>query len=104
MATLLNPEEIQKMLVNSGGWSLLPDKKIQKEFVFKDFAGALEFANRVGALAEAMEHHPDIFLHDYKFVTLTLTTHDAKASDGQKATGLTRMDFDLAAKIENAFA
>jgi len=41
-----------------------------------------------------MEHHPDIFLFSYKKVRLTLTTHSAG--------GLTRMDFDLAAKIENA--
>ena len=104
MATLLNPSDIQNKLMKSNGWMIFFDQAIQKCFTFDNFSQALEFVNRVGGLAEGMDHHPDIFMHGYKYVTLTLTTHEAKTPEGERATGLTRMDFDLAAKIENAFA
>jgi 4a-hydroxytetrahydrobiopterin dehydratase len=44
---------------------------------FADFAQALGYVNAVGALAEARNHHPDILLHGFNRVRLTLTTHDA---------------------------
>jgi len=50
--------------------------------------------NRVAELAEAANHHPDILVHDYKHVRLTLSTHAAG--------GLTQRDFELAAKIDAA--
>jgi 4a-hydroxytetrahydrobiopterin dehydratase len=96
MAKLIPGDEIAGYLKKTGTWTLLEGKSvIQRTYTFKNFASALAFVNRVGAEAEGMDHHPDIFLHDYKVVDLTLTTHDAG--------GLTRMDFDLAAKIENSF-
>ena len=96
MAKLLSSDEIAGYLKKTMTWALLGgDKAIGRAFTFRNFSEALAFVNRVGAEAEGMDHHPDIFLHNYKVVTLTLTTHDAG--------GLTRMDFDLAAKIENAF-
>jgi len=63
-----------------------------REFQFENFAGALEFVNRVGAIAEAADHHPDILIHGWNRVRLTLTTH----SSG----GLTVRDFDLAGSID----
>ncbi|MDP3881113.1 MAG: 4a-hydroxytetrahydrobiopterin dehydratase [bacterium] len=51
------------------------DNKLEREFEFTDFKEALDFVNKVGALAEEANHHPDILLHDYKKVLLTLTTH-----------------------------
>lgn len=53
------------------------DNFLTKEFAFKNFAAALRFVNRVAELAEAANHHPDIFLHGYKNVRLSLTTHSA---------------------------
>jgi 4a-hydroxytetrahydrobiopterin dehydratase len=44
-----------------------------------DFAAALAFVNRVGALAEEAGHHPDVLIHGYRRVRLTLTTHSAGA-------------------------
>jgi 4a-hydroxytetrahydrobiopterin dehydratase len=58
---------------------------------FADFAAALAWVNRVGALAEASNHHPDIAI-SWNRVTLTLTTHSAG--------GLTSKDLDLAAAID----
>lgn len=66
--------------------------KIIKNFEFKNFSEALDFINKVGELAEQANHHPDIFLYDYKKVRLTLTTH----SEG----GVTQKDRELARQID----
>ena len=64
---------------------------IQRTYEFKDFPAAIKFVNAVARLAEKAWHHPDIDIRWNK-VTLALTTHD----EG----GLTRKDFDLAAKLD----
>lgn len=92
MATLLEEFRIQQALEKVPSWER-SGNKIRKDHKFKNFQEALQFVNKVGELAESMDHHPDILIHGYKFVTLTLSTHSAG--------GLTRMDFDLAQKIEN---
>lgn len=65
---------------------------IVREWSFADFAQALAFVDRVGEAAEQAGHHPDILLHGWNKVRLTLCTH----SEG----GLTQADFDLARGIE----
>lgn len=99
MAKKLSTVEIGEFLKKTAGWEVTESggagAVLRKTYALKNFASALRFVNRVGEAAEAMDHHPDIFLHDYKVVTFTLTTHSEGA--------LTRLDFDLAAKIENAF-
>jgi 4a-hydroxytetrahydrobiopterin dehydratase len=65
--------------------------ELTRTFVFKDFAAALAFTNRVGALAEAAGHHPDIDIR-YNRVRMALVTHDAG--------GLTELDFRLAADAD----
>ena len=85
----LSDAEIESRLRRLAGWERRGDE-IRRTFSFPDFAGALAFVNRVGELAEAMTHHPDIDIR-YSRVTLGLTTHDAG--------GLTPNDFDLAEKI-----
>jgi len=74
-----------------GGWSVVDEHHLEKELTFPDFASALAFTNRVGALAEEEGHHPDIHLAWGK-VRITIWTH--------KVDGLTRSDFILAAKID----
>ena len=83
--------EAQEYLKQVNNWSLT-DNSIEKEFKFKDFKEALEFVNKVGDIAEEEGHHPDICLHSYKKVKITLTTHAIK--------GLSENDFILAAKID----
>jgi 4a-hydroxytetrahydrobiopterin dehydratase len=68
------------------------DDALVREFRFPDFAAALWFVNRVGELAEARNHHPDILLHGYNNVRLTLSTH----SSG----GVTEADHELADAID----
>src|ERR1051326_1334755 len=74
-----------------GGWRIENEHHLEKEYKFKDFREALEFTNRVGELAEAQGHHPDIYLAWGK-VKLTIWTH--------KVNGLTESDFVLAAKAD----
>lgn len=85
----LDEPEIARRLAALSGWERRGDE-IRRTFVFPDFKASLAFVNRVGELAEAMDHHPDIDIR-YSRVTLALTTHDAG--------GLTARDFDLAAKV-----
>jgi 4a-hydroxytetrahydrobiopterin dehydratase len=89
MAECLSEAEIDRRLRRLDGWERRGNE-IRRTFSFADFAGSLAFVNRVGALAEAADHHPDIDIR-YAKVALALTTHDAG--------GLTANDFDLAEKI-----
>jgi 4a-hydroxytetrahydrobiopterin dehydratase len=75
----------------NGGWRVINDHHLEKEYKFKDFRDALAFTNRVGELAEAQGHHPDIYL-SWGQVKLTIWTH--------KNDGLTESDFVLAAKAD----
>ena len=72
-------------------WNVVEAHHLTREYKFPDFAQALEFVNRVGALAEEQGHHPDILLAWGK-VGITLWTH--------KVDGLTESDFIMAAKID----
>ena len=78
-----------------GGWQVVAEHQLEKEYKFKDFREALAFTNKVGALAEAQEHHPDIYLTWAK-VKLTIWTH--------KIDGLTESDFVMAAKADKLLA
>ena len=89
----LTEEQIQKYLPEVPGWEVLENQKIRKEFIFKNFKAALDFTNKVGEIAEAEQHHPDIHLVSYKKVIIELWTHAIG--------GLSENDFIIAAKIEN---
>ena len=69
------------------GWAEV-DGALEREFVFRDFAEALAFVNRVGALAERENHHPDVQIH-WNRVTLRWWTHVKQA--------ITERDRELAA-------
>lgn len=74
-----------------GGWRLVEEHHLEREFTFKNFREALAFTNQVGGLAEEEGHHPDIYLAWGK-VKITLWTH--------KIDGLSESDFILASKID----
>jgi 4a-hydroxytetrahydrobiopterin dehydratase len=86
----LSIEEADTRLAKLEGWTRNGDT-ISKTYTLPSFPDALVFANTVGHLAEAADHHPDILVR-YKKVTLTLSTHEAN--------GLTTRDFSLAAQID----
>ena len=85
----LTPEQVRQSLQGLAGWEL-KGEEITKQFKFKDFSEALAFVNKVGQMAEAADHHPDIDIR-YNKVRLMLSTHSAG--------GLTEKDFSLARKI-----
>jgi 4a-hydroxytetrahydrobiopterin dehydratase len=88
--TLLSEEDIASRLAEISLWKR-EGKSITRTWKFRDFPAALAFINKVGALAESMNHHPDIY-NSWATVRLVLTTHDKG--------GLTNLDFDLAKKID----
>lgn len=65
---------------------------IERDLRFPDFALAIAFVDRVAEVAEAANHHPDILVHGWNNVRLTLSTH----SEG----GLTDADFALAGRLD----
>ena len=90
----LGAEEIQELLAQLGReWTVVNDHHLHKEYLLNDFAEALAFTNRIGAIAEEQNHHPDIYLAWGK-VGITIWTH--------KIDGLTESDFVFAAKCEEA--
>jgi 4a-hydroxytetrahydrobiopterin dehydratase len=85
-------EPVVRLLRMLGGdWKAVRDHHLEKEFRFPDFRAALAFTNRVGEVAEAQGHHPDVHL-GWGRARIEIWTH---AIDG-----LTESDFVLAAKID----
>jgi len=89
---LVSGSEIEQRLSRLEGWRLSQAGELEREFKLADFASALAFVGEVGELAERANHHPDILLHGWNKVRLTLSTH----SEG----GLTEADFSLAGEID----
>lgn len=86
--------QAQQMLAELGAeWQLRENGYLflEKTYRFKDFSEALDFVNRVGALAQEQAHHPDIYL-SWGRVTVQIWTHKIK--------GLTESDFVFAAKCD----
>jgi 4a-hydroxytetrahydrobiopterin dehydratase len=86
----LSEEEIAAEL-EGVEWQL-EGKEIVLERKFSDFAEAMKFANRVAEAAEEADHHPDILVHGWNNVRLSVYTHTAD--------GLTAADFALARAID----
>ena len=87
----LDLDRVDELLAKLDGWRAEDVHHIEKQYSLSDFDAALEFVNRVGAIAEEQNHHPDIWFTWGK-VRLEIRTH--------KIDGLTESDFVLAAKID----
>lgn len=85
----LTHEEIEKSLGSLQDWSTDGDA-IRRRYLFENFAESLAFVNKVGEIAEAMDHHPDITF-GWGYAEISTTTHDRG--------GVTDVDFSLARKI-----
>jgi 4a-hydroxytetrahydrobiopterin dehydratase len=90
MTQLLADDEIAARLDGSE-WEREGDE-IVREWKLDDFAAAIAFVNRVAEVAEAANHHPDILVHGWNKVRLSLTNHSAG--------GLTETDFVLAGRFD----
>lgn len=84
-------DKVEKLMAAYRGWQLLEDKKISKEFKFRDFSEAKYFLDLVSVIAEEQGHHPTLTLI-YNKLKITLTTHSAG--------GLTENDFIMAKIID----
>jgi 4a-hydroxytetrahydrobiopterin dehydratase len=90
--SLLKEDQIYSNLKEMDHWSY-SNAQIQKEFSFRDFVDALAFVNKVALESEKMDHHPDILLHSWNKVKISISTH----SEG----GVTEKDFELARRIDS---
>ncbi len=86
----LTDAEIENALVDLEDWEAENDN-LKKHFEFENFADALAFVNKVGAIAEKRDHHPDV-LFGWGYAEFFITTHDAG--------GITARDFELAKAID----
>ena len=83
-------EDIEQSLAATDGWRVDNDALV-KRFKFANFAESLAFVNKVGEIAEAADHHPDITF-GWGYAELKTTTHDRG--------GVTDVDFALVEKID----
>jgi len=90
----LKGEQLHALSHQLPNWKVVDEHHITRTFTFPDFKQALDFVNRVGALAEEQGHHPDILLAWGK-AEITLWTH--------KINGLTESDFIFAVKIDGLY-
>lgn len=90
----LGGEQICVLAAQTSAWSVVGEHHLERSFSFPDFRTALEFVNRVGAVAEEEGHHPDLCL-SWGRVDAKTWTH--------KIDGLTESDFILAAKIDREY-
>jgi 4a-hydroxytetrahydrobiopterin dehydratase len=89
----LTEGEVDALLANVPGWTKVEGgRRIRREWTAKNFMAAIDFFNKVAALAETEGHHPDLHLEGYRNVTVELWTHAIG--------GLSENDFILAAKID----
>jgi 4a-hydroxytetrahydrobiopterin dehydratase len=91
-------EQLSDSEINAGLETLGPVWRraggaIVAELECGDFAAVIALVNRIAAEAERVDHHPDILIHGYRRLTVTLTTHSAG--------GLTARDFALARSINS---
>ena len=90
----LQGDQLRKYAAEIPDWRVVDEHHITKSFLFPDFQQALDFVNRVSAVAEKEGHHPDL--------TLTWGRVDVKTYT-HKIDGLTESDFILAAKIDEKY-
>ena|SRR5271155_1172922 len=89
----LSSAKVTERLKLLPGWEQ-KDDAVSKRYKFKDFMAGIRFISQVAAIAERMDHHPDIAIN-YTRITFSCSTHDQG--------GITDKDFKLATEIETAF-
>ncbi len=83
-------DEVQAALATLSGWSV-EEGALVKQFALPSFLGAVDFVNRLAAMAEEVNHHPDLDIR-YNKVRVALVTHSAG--------GITGKDIEMARQIE----
>ena len=86
----LTESQISASLPTVPGWSV-HEGALQRKYEFSAYADGVLYANAVAAVADRLNHHPDILI-GYKHVTISMVSHDAAGK-------LTAYDFELARRI-----
>ena len=86
----MTPEEVESRLGSTDGWKV-DSESLYKRFEFANFAESLDFVNKVGAIAERADHHPDITF-GWGYAEFRTMTHDRG--------GITDVDFRLVEQID----
>ena len=73
------------------GWQVIDQQRLEKGYTFKNFQEALDFTNKIGAMAEEVDHHPEICL-TWGEASITIWTHSIG--------GLSEADFVFAARSD----
>jgi len=91
MSDLLEDDDLTAALKKCPEWEY-EKKSITRTVEFEEFMDGIDFVNDLAEIAEEAQHHPDIIIRHTK-ITLKLTTHDMG--------GVTELDIELAARIDN---
>ncbi len=91
---ILTSEEIARFLKSIQGWEAI-DKKLVKEIKLKNFLEGVALIQKIAEVAEKLQHHPDLYLYDYRHLRISLSSHDAG--------GITKNDFVLATQLDSIF-
>lgn len=91
METLSDEQITERLSGELAGWALV-DGTIVRDVRVADFAAAIALVNEVAGVAEEADHHPDILVHGWNRLRLTLSTHSAG--------GVTPADVALAGRLE----
>lgn len=92
--SVLSNDEIKNNLKNLSDWSF-ENNQIQKDYILNDFLSAIKFVEQIANIAEEIDHHPDLLIHNWNKVKIMISTH----SEG----GVTEKDFVLANRIEGLY-
>lgn len=90
---ILSEAQRSSLLLNIPSWNTLNNKALRKEIAFRNFGHAVKYIEKIRDIAEREKHFPDIYLHDEKFLTITLSSPHTG--------GLTKNDCIIAAKIDS---
>ena len=68
------------------------ESKLIKTIKCQDFKHALALLNKIAVAAESMNHHPDMKIYSYRFLSIEIYTHDTNS--------ITQKDYDLSTQID----
>ncbi len=89
----LTRKQCEEYLATLRGWAIAEDcKSIRIQYILENFISVIDLTNRIAAIAETENHHPDIHLTQYRRIEIVLSTHAIG--------GLSLNDFILASKID----
>lgn len=84
--------QVETRLAEHADWTLGEDNMLHADYTLKNFQQAMMFANAIAHQAETLDHHPDIFIHQWNHVSISTATHSENA--------ITSLDFELISRID----